>query len=154
MIRLAGLSVGCSKNNMRKLRHWKLLTSGLALLAFFIYGYQSMATGWETITHTFLRDDKPYGGGAFRIRDKQIISLKLADPKITFKPASEAKNADVAEPTEEWMNDTAELLNRGTVSFLRGSLDTGLTRTFQQRGQNAAWWFEGLGCGLCQHRLD
>ncbi|CAB3694640.1 hypothetical protein LMG24076_03108 [Trinickia soli] len=126
---------------MRKLRHWKPLASGLALLALLIYGYQSMATGWETITHTFLKNDKPYGGGAFRIRDKQIISLKLADPQITFKPASEAKNPDVAEPTEAWMNDTAEFLNRGTVSFLRGSLDTGLTRTFQQRGQDAAWWY-------------
>jgi hypothetical protein len=39
------------------------------------------------------------------------------------------------------MNDTAELLNRRTVSFWRGSLGKGLTRTLQHRGQSPAWWY-------------
>ncbi|CAE6819991.1 hypothetical protein R20943_06114 [Paraburkholderia aspalathi] len=126
---------------MQKAKRWKALIGGLALLAAVTYGYQSMKTGWETITTTFSKSDKPYGGGAFRIHDSQVISLKLADPVITFKPADQLKDPQVAEPTEAWMNDTAELLNRGTVNFLRGTLDGGLTRTFQQRGQDAAWWY-------------
>jgi hypothetical protein len=126
---------------MQKAKRWKVLIGGLALLAAITYGYQSMKTGWETITTTFSKGDKPYGGGAFRIHDSQVISLKLADPVITFKPADQLKDPQVAEPTEAWMNDTAELLNRGTVNFLRGTLNGGLTRTFQQRGQDAAWWY-------------
>ncbi len=114
-----------TQNDMNAAKRWKSLWAGAVLLGAVIYGCHGTTTGWETITTTFLKNDKPYGGGVFRIRDNQIISLKLADPQITFKPASQAKNPDVAEPTEEWMNDTAELLNRGTVSFLRGSLDTG-----------------------------
>lgn len=100
-----------------------------------------MTTGWETVSTSFLKDDKPYGGGAFRIRGNEVMSLKVADPQITFKPASEAKDPAVAEPTDAWMNDTAELLNRRTVSFLRGSLGGGLKRTFRERGQDAAWWY-------------
>lgn len=114
---------------------------GLALLVAITYGYQRMTTGWETVATSFLKDDKPYGGGAFRIRGEEVMSLKVADPQITFKPASEAKDPAVAEPTEAWMNDTAELLNRGTVSFLRGSLDGGMKRTFREHGQDAAWWY-------------
>lgn len=113
----------------------------LALLVALTYGYESMSAGWETITTSFLKGDKPYGGGAFRIREDRVISVKLAGPQITFKPASETKDPQVAEPTEAWMNDTAELLNRETVSFLRGTLTGGLTRTFQERGQSPAWWY-------------
>nr|WP_116136775.1 glycosyl hydrolase [Trinickia diaoshuihuensis] len=100
-----------------------------------------MTAHWETITTSFLKSDKPYGGGAFRIHGEQVISLKLAGQPITFKPASESKDPDVAEPTEEWMNDSSERLKRMSVAFLRGTLETGLTRTFQHRGQDAAWWY-------------
>ncbi|RQH08644.1 glycosyl hydrolase [Paraburkholderia dinghuensis] len=100
-----------------------------------------MATGWTTITTTFSKSDKPYGGGDFRIRGNQVLSMKLARPEITFKPASQSKDPDVAEPTEAWMNDSSERLNRSTVNFLRGTIEGGLKRTFQQRGQDAAWWY-------------
>jgi hypothetical protein len=100
-----------------------------------------MKTGWETITTNFSKGDKPYGGGDFRVRGNQVISLKLAGPEITFKPADQLKDPQVAEPTEEWMNDSSERLNRSTVNFLRGTIDTGLRRTFQQRAQDAAWWY-------------
>nr|WKF57033.1 hypothetical protein HUO10_001511 [Paraburkholderia busanensis] len=39
------------------------------------------------------------------------------------------------------MNDSGERINRSTVNFLRGSIDGGIKQTFQQRGQDAAWWY-------------
>jgi hypothetical protein len=126
---------------MKKAKRWKRLLVGLIVFGALGYGYFSMTTEWETITTTFLKSDKPYGGGAFRIKGDQVISLKLADPPITFKPVSERKRPGIAEPTEAWMNSTAELLNRGTVNFFRGTIATGLIRTFQERGQDASWWY-------------
>lgn len=118
-----------------------MLLGGLALLAALTYEYKSMATGFETISTTFGRGDKPYGGGAFRIRGNDVISLKIAGPELKFKPTNELKSSDVAEFTEPWMDDPSERLNRRTVVFLKGSLDAGVTRTFQHPGQNAAWWY-------------
>lgn len=126
---------------MKKLAYGRILLGGLALLGALTYGYQGITMRWETIATNFGRNDKPYGGGAFRIRENQVISLKLAEQPITFKPASELKDPEVAEPTEAWMNDSSERLNRRSVVFLKGTLNGGLTRTFQQRGQNAAWWY-------------
>ncbi|MFM0649882.1 glycosyl hydrolase [Paraburkholderia bryophila] len=100
-----------------------------------------MTTGWETVTTTFAKGDKPYGGGAFRVRGNDIISLKTSGPELKFKPARELKDPDVAEFTEAWMDDSSERLNRRTVAFLKGTFNGGLTRTFQQRGQDAAWWY-------------
>lgn len=100
-----------------------------------------MKTGWETITTTFSNGDKPYGGGDFVLHGDQAISLKIAGPEITFKPTEQLKDPEVAEPTDAWMNSSAERLNRRAVTFLRGSVNTGLTRTFQQPGQDAAWWY-------------
>ncbi|MBB3257561.1 hypothetical protein F4827_002426 [Paraburkholderia bannensis] len=98
-------------------------------------------TGWETVTTTFAKGDEPYGGGEFRIRDNRVISLKLAGPEITFKLASQLKDPQVAEPTEPWMDDSGERLNRSTVNFLQGTIEGGLKRTFHQQGQEAAWWY-------------
>lgn len=126
---------------MHKSKLWKMLLSGLALLAALTYGYESMTTGWQTISTTFGKADKPYGTGAFRIHGNVVISLKIAGPELKFKPASELKNPDVAEFTEAWMDDSSERLNRRTVAFLKGALGTGLARTFQQPGQDAAWWY-------------
>lgn len=114
---------------------------GLTLLAALIYGCECTATSWETIARNFGRNDKPYGGGAFRIHGDDVISLKLAGPELKFKPTSELKDPEVAEPTKAWMNDSSERLNRRSVVFLKGTLGSGLTRTFQQRGQSAAWWY-------------
>lgn len=68
------------------------------------------------------------------------MALNLLGPEVTFKPAEQLKDPEVAEPTEQWMNDTSELLNRSTINFLRGTLDRGLTRSFEQLAQDAAWW--------------
>ncbi|RQS02567.1 glycosyl hydrolase [Burkholderia sp. Bp9002] len=100
-----------------------------------------MTTGWETISTSFMRDDTPYGGGNFRIKGNDVMSVKLANPIVTFKPTPESNDPQRPEPTEAWMNDTGELLNRMTISFFRGTVDGGMKRHFQQVGQNAAWWY-------------
>ncbi|RQS27543.1 glycosyl hydrolase [Burkholderia sp. Bp8992] len=95
----------------------------------------------ETISTNFMRDETPYGGGSFRIKGNDVMSVKLANPVVTFKPQPESNEPQRPEPTEAWMNDTGELLNRMTISFFRGTIDGGMTRHFQQVGQNAAWWY-------------
>ncbi|HVW52921.1 MAG TPA: hypothetical protein VHC91_21415 [Trinickia sp.] len=122
-------------------KRWKSLLAGAAVLGGFIYACHDTTTGWETITTTVAKAEKPYGGGAFRIRENGVISLKLADPPITFKLRSEQKNPGVAEPTEAWMNNSSERLNRRSVVFLRGTLTGELARTFEEPGQDAAWWY-------------
>jgi hypothetical protein len=126
---------------MSKMKRATLWLVSLFLFVTVIYGCKRMTAGWETITTTFLRDDKPYGGGAFRIRGNEVISLKVAGPQITFKPLSEQTHIGIAEPTEAWMNNTSELLNRKTISFMHGTITGGLKRTFQERGQRPAWWY-------------
>lgn len=128
-------------NGMHKTLTRKALIGGLALLAAAVYGYHHQPAGWETIATALGKGDKPYGSGIFRVRGNDIISLKVVEPELKFKPGSELKDPDVAEFTEPWMDDSSERLNRRTIAFLVGSLDTGLTRTFQQHGQNAAWWY-------------
>lgn len=39
------------------------------------------------------------------------------------------------------MNDSSERLNRRTIAFLKGTLNGGLARTFEERGQKPAWWY-------------
>jgi hypothetical protein len=126
---------------MRKSKSKKLLVAGLAFLAALVYGCERMTADWETVSVNFGKGDRPYGGGAFRVRGGDIISLKMVGPVIKFKPTSELKDPEVAEFTEPWMDDTSERLNRRTVAFLRGTLNGQLTRTFEQRGQDAAWWY-------------
>jgi len=126
---------------MKRSYRWRFIIIATAALAAFAYKYATMTTPWVTISTTFAKTDKPYGGGDFHIRGNDVISLKLADPETPFKPMAEWKNPDVAEHTEAWMDNSGERLNRGTVRFLRGTLSTGLTRTFEQRAQDAAWWY-------------
>ncbi|MEJ8798386.1 glycosyl hydrolase [Trinickia caryophylli] len=121
---------------------WKILLGGLIVLAAAGYGYRTMTIPqWTTVTTGFMNNDKPYGGGAFRLRGNDVMTLKLADPVITFKPAEQLKDPQVAEPTEAWMNNSAERLNRSTVTFLRGTIESGLVRSFQQPAQDTAWWY-------------
>jgi hypothetical protein len=96
---------------------------------------------WTTVTSTFTKNETPYGGGAFRLRANEVMTLRLTGPEITFKPAAELKDPQVAEPTAPWMNDTNERLNRSTVSFLRGTLSDGMARFFSEPAQDAAWWY-------------
>ncbi|MGK8203799.1 WD40/YVTN/BNR-like repeat-containing protein [Burkholderia cenocepacia] len=120
-----------------KRRKW--LAAGLVALAIATYGYVRTTTHWETIT-TFAPGDARYRGGNFRVRGNEIMSLALALPEVTFKSLPEQQQPQRAEPTEAWMNDTGELLNRMTVSFFRGTVDDGMQRLFRQPGQHAAWW--------------
>ena len=125
---------------MRK--YWKLLFGGLPLLAAITYGYEAMTTpDWKTVTTVFTKSDKPYGGGAFRLRGNDVMTLKLAGPELKFKPENELKDPEVAEFTEAWMDNVAERLNRSMVSFLRGTLDGGMERYFQQPAQDTGWWY-------------
>lgn len=126
---------------MLKLKRWKWIAGSLVALAIATYGYVNMATSWETLSTNFMRNDTPYGGGSFRIKGNDVMSVKLANPQVTFKPTAESNEPQRPEPTEAWMNDTGELLNRMTISFLRGTIDGGMKRQFQQVGQNAAWWY-------------
>jgi hypothetical protein len=121
---------------MRRNYIFGVLLVGAAIL----FGISKMNRDWQVVTRDFLKDDKPYGPGDFAIRGDQVISLKIAGPVITFKPASEAHNPDVAEPTEPWMNNSGQRLSRTTVNFIRGSIGGKVSRTFSERGQTAAWW--------------
>lgn len=113
----------------------------LVLLGGLFFGYQKTTEHWAIGSATFVKSDKPYGGGAFRIKGDDVMTIKVAGPELKFKPSSEQKTADVAEFTEAWMDDPREVLNRETVSFLRGEVDGTLIRRFQTPGQNAAWWY-------------
>ncbi len=118
-----------------------LILAGVTALAFATYGFFNVNTGWETLSTSFMRNDRLYGGGDFRVKGNEVMSIKVAHPDVTFKPLSELKDPQQAEPTEAWMNDTDELLNRTTVAFFRGTVDGGMKRYFQQFGQGAAWWY-------------
>ncbi|WP_322787291.1 WD40/YVTN/BNR-like repeat-containing protein [Paraburkholderia heleia] len=120
----------------------KMCVAAVVVLAALNYGYQKMTTpAWETISNVFMKSHKPYGGGAFRVRGNEVMTLKFARPEIVFKPRDERKNPDVAEPIEPWMNNSGERLSRATASFIRGTLDGGMTRYFQQHAQDGAWWY-------------
>jgi hypothetical protein len=119
---------------------WKLICGVLLVAAAATYGYEKMTSGWETLSTSFTKGDKPYGAGQFVVRGDQAISLKISGPEITFKPAGEAANPDVAEPSEAWMSDSNQRMNRWTVNFMRGSINGAMSRTFSQVGQSGAWW--------------
>jgi hypothetical protein len=119
-----------------------MCVGAIVVLAALNYGYQKMTTpAWETVSNVFMKSDKPYGGGAFRVRGNEAMTFKVAGAETPFKPMSEWKDPDIAEHTESWMDDSGERLSRATASFLRGSLDAGMTRYFQQQAQDGAWWY-------------
>lgn len=109
--------------NLRKPIRWKFVLGGLILVAAARYGYKEISTPqWVTVTASFTKDDKPYGGGAFRLRGNEVMTLKIADPEVRYRVVGLEKGYDDAQavPEEPWMDDTSELLNRSTVKFLRG----------------------------------
>jgi hypothetical protein len=129
---------------MFKLARWNILIGGLILLAAASYGYQRMTTPqWTTVTTGFAKNDKPYGGGAFRLRGNELMTLKVAGPEIRLHVVGLDKGYDEARaiPEEPWMNDVEERLNRRSVSFFRGDLVNGLSRYLQEPAQHAAWWY-------------
>lgn len=113
----------------------------MAALIIVMASYVILVAGrWERISNDFMKKDTPYGPGDFRIRNEQILSMKLTNPEITFKPREERSDPNRAEPTEAWMGDVKELANRRTVRILGGSLEQGVERRFEEYAQQADWW--------------
>ncbi|XVJ96539.1 glycosyl hydrolase (plasmid) [Burkholderia vietnamiensis] len=121
-------------------RFAKLALGAAAVLIVLIVGYAYRSDDSQIVSGNFMKDSKPYGGGDFVISGNEAITLKIADPEITFKPYAEWKDKDKAEPAEAWMNDSREALNRTSVELWRGPVGAEMTREFKQAGQNAAWW--------------
>lgn len=120
---------------MRRVR-WSV-----AVLAIAIGGYVVGNGGmWERISNDFMKEDTPYGPGDFRIRNEQILSMKLTNPEITFKPREERSDPNRAESTEAWMGNVSESANRRTVRILAGNIEDGIERRFEERAQQADWW--------------
>lgn len=125
---------------LRTLLKWLGITIlGLLLLGASAYGLYKVFSMWTYETE-LMEHDKPYGGGDMRIRGRQVMVFKPIGPELKFKPAAELKDPEVAEFTEEWMDDSSERLNRHTVRLLRGDMDKGIRRIFEKPGQNGAWW--------------
>jgi hypothetical protein len=53
------------------------------------------------------------------------MSVKLANPEVTFKPTAESNEPQRPEPTEAWMNDSREALNRRTSASFAGPSTAG-----------------------------
>lgn len=99
---------------------------------------------WKTVSNDFMQIDSTtsYGPGDFRIHGGQMVSMKLASPKITFKdPTEEELNSPDYNPevTEPWMDDVAERRNRRSVTVYAGTIDAP-EKTFFAYAQHAAWW--------------
>lgn len=97
---------------------------------------------WQTVSTSFMKTSGPYGPGDFRIQDDRLVSMRLAQPKITFKPMTDEQIDDpdfVPQETEPWMKDTAETLNRIAVSIFAGTI-TSSEKTFERYAQQADWW--------------
>lgn len=101
---------------------------------------ENTGSRWETVSSKVTWPVPLAGVGDFYVAGNDIMSLTVADPVVTLKPPGEWKNPTVAEPTEAWMNNAAETLNRRTVNFFRGTLDQGFQRFLQAPGQHTAWW--------------
>ncbi|MBB1633650.1 hypothetical protein [Cupriavidus sp. UME77] len=120
-------------------RRWLVRIVILGLLLGTI-GYGCRGLGMWTSRAVVLRNDKPYGGADFRVKGEQLLWLKVAPPLDVLKPRVEWKDPMIAEPTEPWMNDSSERLNRYTVRFFNGTFELDLSKRFEQFGQNATWW--------------
>jgi hypothetical protein len=122
------------------IRHGKKLgVLSLVLLAVVSSCLMGGGRMWTKVSSDFMKADKPYGPGDFRIRGDRLISMKLTSPEITFKPREQRSNPKVAEPSEPWMANVNERANRRTVRILAGSLATP-QRVFEERAQQADWW--------------
>ena len=98
---------------------------------------------WETVDKNFMKADKPYGPGDFRIRHDAVVSMKLSFPETRIKPKPPEQLASsnlVAEYTEAWMYSSTEKINRQTVRILGGTVANAATRHMEERAQNADWW--------------
>ena len=149
------------KRSSPRLRTLLLIT--LTAVAFgFIYWATDIGM-WEKQSDNFFKSDKPYGAGDFRIKGNQVISVKVSEPEIKFKPmtALELKDPNTpAQPIEPWMADVGERLNRRVARVLFGSTSGSLTETFREPAQNTAWWVSSagkeqiLGTGWIDYKLS
>ncbi|WP_321809364.1 MULTISPECIES: glycosyl hydrolase [unclassified Burkholderia] len=130
-------SPSTSMRNRSRLKRLAAITIGSIVL---ILLYENTGPRWQTVSSQITWPDPPTGIGDFYITGNEIMSLTVADPVVALKPADEWKNPTVAEPTEAWMNNAGETLNRRTANFFRGTLDRGLQRSLQAPGQHIAWW--------------
>lgn len=124
------------RNHSRLKRLGTIAIGSIALILL----VENTGSRWETVSSKVTWPVPLAGVGDFYVVGNEIMSLTVADPMVTLKPPGEWKNPMVAEPTEAWMNNAAETLNRRTVNFFRGTLDQGLQRFLQAPGQHTAWW--------------
>ncbi|WP_341668298.1 WD40/YVTN/BNR-like repeat-containing protein [Alcaligenes sp. SDU_A2] len=125
---------------MPKLRkkHIIYLLVALAVLVGMMHG----GPMWTKVSSTFMKQDKPYGPGDFRIRGDQVVSMKLSKPETKTKPMTKEQLADPnsrLEYTEQWMYSVNERRNRRSVHIFSGTLENP-QRTFEERAQKADWW--------------
>lgn len=99
---------------------------------------------WTHVIDGFMKQDKPYGMGDFRIKGNTFISMKLTEPEIKFheKTEDELKNSDgVAQVIEPWMNNVTEINNRSTVRFFNGTLNNSAhAKIMEMPAQFMSWW--------------
>ncbi|SNY97661.1 WD40/YVTN/BNR-like repeat-containing protein [Halomonas sp. hl-4] len=125
---------------MRWLWRGLILAAVVALIVGYGLGDNEM---WSRVRNDFMKDDKPYGVGDFRVHGESVISMKLAKPELTFKPMTQEQLDDPnskAEFSEEWMNDVHQRANRRTVRILTGQLNSGVSTRFEEPAQQADWW--------------
>lgn len=113
----------------------------LSIVLLAIVGSCLMGDGrmWTRVSSDFMKADKPYGPGDFRIRGDKFITMKMTSPEITFKSRELRSNPEIAEPSEPWMADVHERANRRTVRILAGNM-AAPQRVFEERAQQADWW--------------
>lgn len=106
---------------------------------------------WTDVTHTFMKSPtESYGAGDFRIRNGQVLSFRLAAPKITFKsvprdtPNQDGLLWDRVE-TEPWMKNTKEILNRDAIVLSQGPVSGPVEKTFEKKAGMGAWWASADG---------
>lgn len=144
------------------MRRGLLLLVLAAITLGFIYWALDMGM-WTKQSEDFFKSDKPYGAGDFRIKGNEVISVKVNEPEIKFKPlsAAELQNPNVkAQVTEPWMGSVGELLNRSVARVLRGATTGPLTETLREPAQHTAWWVSDngqehiLGTGWIDYKLS
>ncbi|MCE8001655.1 WD40/YVTN/BNR-like repeat-containing protein [Billgrantia ethanolica] len=118
-------------------RRWVVIS----LLPLLAVGYVVGSSGmWDRVSNDFMKEDKPYGPGDFRIDGAQVLSMKLTNPEVTTKPREERSDPTRAEFTEQWMYDPGETANRRSVRILGGNLEGEISRHFEEPAQRADWW--------------
>lgn len=136
---------------MSRINRWPwvvVLTLGLITAYAFTREKKIM---WTEVTPSFMKSSsESYGAGDFRIQNGQVLSFRLATPKITFKsvprstPNQDGMMWDRVE-TEPWMRNVRDTLNRHSVVLSQGPVSGPVEKTFEEIAQWSAWWASGDG---------